>query len=149
MAARHGTRPSKRALIPKLFVPAAQIATGFLTGGASSAGMYYSMNYGFQGLGGLLDRAFTGSSEKSQKEADQLGIQYTWKAGFDPRGYLAFIDSVASDKEAAKAAAFFGERSKFEKRIMDVFSEIQYLPPPEHPFADSVDFKMAKWSLAH
>jgi hypothetical protein len=29
-------------------------------------------------------------------------------------------------------------------RVMDVFSEIAYLPPAGRPFNDSLDFKLAK-----
>src|SRR5262249_1952924 len=57
IAARHATRTSKRSIISKMFVPAAQVATGLLTGGVSNAGVYYGMNYGFPGMGLLADRS--------------------------------------------------------------------------------------------
>jgi predicted Zn-dependent protease len=144
IAARHGTRTPKGAVLAKLFGPAAQVATGFLTGGPGSAGMYYSMNYGLQGLGGLMDRALTGTSEKSRREADQLAVQYAWRAGFDPRGFIAYIDTIAGNEDAAGTAGLFDKRAQFEKRVMDVFSEIAYLPPAGRPFNDSLDFKLAK-----
>src|SRR5439155_1660791 len=84
IAARHGTRAAKRSVISKIFVPAAEIATGLFTGGVSNAGAYYGMNYGFQGLGVVVDRALVSSNANTQREADQLGIQYAWNAGFDP-----------------------------------------------------------------
>src|SRR5215475_11269768 len=89
IAARHATRTSKRSIIAKMFVPAAQVATGLFTGGVSNAGVYYGMNYGFQGMGILVDRGLVSSNAAAQREADQLGIQYAWKADFDPRGFVA------------------------------------------------------------
>jgi predicted Zn-dependent protease len=147
IAARHGTRSSKRAIIPKIFVPASQVATGFMTGGMTSAGAYYSMNYGFQGLGALMERAVTTPDSKLQKEADQLGIQYAWRAGFDPRGFIAFIDTITRDEDSPAAASILRTGSKFDQRMLDAFTEVQYLPPNSGTFEDSREFRMAQRAL--
>jgi len=42
----------------------------------------------------LVDRTLVDADGKFQKEADQLGIQYAWKSGFDPRGFVTFLDSI-------------------------------------------------------
>src|SRR5262249_61811623 len=39
IAARHATRTAKRSILSKMRVPAAQVATGLLTGGISTAGV--------------------------------------------------------------------------------------------------------------
>jgi hypothetical protein len=144
IAARHGTRSSKRSVISKLFVPAAQVTTGLFTGGITNAGAYYGMNYGIQGLGMLADRALTGAGGKYEREADQLGIQYLWKAGFDPKGFITFLDSIAKDRQYSKSAGFFRTKPTLGERLVDAFSEIQYLPSAANQTVDSVKFQKAK-----
>ncbi len=149
VAARHGIRAAKRSIISKIFVPAAQVATGLFTGGVTNAGVYYGINYGTQGLGMLVDRALVDADGKFQKEADQLGIQYAWKSGFDPRGFVTFLDSIARDKQHSRIGSSFRTNSKLGERVVDVFSEIQYLPPKENYAIDSAEFRKAKDRLEH
>jgi len=144
IAARHATRTSKRSIVSKMFVPAAQVATGLLTGGVSNAGVYYGMNYGFQGMGLLLDRALVSFNASAQKEADQLGIQYAWKAGFDPKGFIMFLDSMAKEKQFLKTDSFFMTRPSLNERLLDAFTEIQYLPPKQNYIGDSLEFRKVK-----
>jgi len=141
IAARHGARASKRSILPKIFVPVAQVATGLFTGGVSSAGAYYGMNYGFQGLGLLADRAFASSNIKFQKEADQLAIQYAWKAGFDPKGLISFLDAVAVSNEDAQPKNFLSAKRPLGERVLDAFSEIQYLPMTQNAVVNSEEFR--------
>jgi len=148
IAARHATRTSKRSIIAKMFVPAAQVATGLFTGGVSNAGVYYGMNYGFQGMGILVDRGLVSSNADAQREADQLGIQYAWKAGFDPRGFVAFLDSVARSKEFSKTETFVVTKPPLDERLLHAFTEIQYLPSKATYRRDSAEFGKVKQALA-
>ena len=147
IAARHGTRAAKRSVISKIFVPAAEIATGLFTGGVSNAGAYYGMNYGFQGLGVVVDRALVSSNANTQREADQLGIQYAWNAGFDPKGFIAFLDSLAQEKPYSTNSRFFLTRPALGERLLDAFTEIQYLRIGENYTIDSAEFRAAKERL--
>jgi len=143
IAARHGTRASKRSVISKMFVPAAQVATGLFTGGVSNAGAYYGMEYGFQGLGILADKTLARSTGKEQKEADQLGIQYAWKAGYDPKGFIAFLDSLGKMNDP-RGERFLRTKPGLAERLLDAFTEVQYLPASEPLTVDSADFRAAK-----
>ena len=147
IAARHGTRPSKLSVLSKGFVPAAQVVTGLFTGGVSNAGAYYGMNYGFQGLSTLVDRAMSHSNGKALTEADQLGIQYAWKAGFDPKGFIAFLDSAAKAKDYSKTRTFLITKPSLGERLVDAFSEIQYLPAKDNYITDSAEFRAARERL--
>ncbi len=144
IAARHATQASKRSLLPKIFVPVAQVATGLFTGGVSNAGAYYGMNYGFQGLGVLMDRTLVSSNAKAQMEADQLGIQYAWKAGFDPKGFISFLDTIAQKNEYSRTESYFLTKPALGERLIDAFTEIQYLPRKDINTVDSADFWKAK-----
>jgi len=144
IAARHATRTSKRSIIAKMFVPAAEVGTGLFTGGVSNAGVYYGMNYAFQGMGVLVDRGLVSSNSDAQREADQLGIQYAWKAGFDPKGFVAFLDSIAKTSEFSKTEGFVMTKPSLDERLLDSFTEIQYLPAKETYRPDSPEFRRAK-----
>jgi hypothetical protein len=143
IAARHATRTSKAAWISRFFVPLTQIVAGFFTGGTANAGAYYGIGYGIEGAGSLLNGALNGVNETHQREADQLGVQYSWKAGFDPRGFVTFLDSIAGRNDSN----FLSPEPSLEKRLLHLFSEIQYLPARETS-SDSEEFQRIKRLVA-
>ena len=146
-AARHGARLMKRATITNLLYQAAQIAALIFTGGAVGIGTYYALQYGFYGLGMALDLTLLGVSRHYELEADQLGAQYLWNAGYDPKGFVAFFDKMASEKGYVQSASFFRTHPPFFERIVSTFAEIEYLPPKEELRTDSSEFRQAKEHL--
>ncbi len=139
MAAQHATRASRRSIVSRMFMPVAQIATGLFSGGINP-GAYYGIGYGMQGLGGVLDHVLSGSNEGNQKEADQLGLQYAWKAGYDPLGFIEFLDSLTEDGKSD----LVGKEPPLPERLLELFSEIEYLRPLEHPVVNSPEFDQAR-----
>ncbi|SPE29849.1 exported hypothetical protein [Candidatus Sulfotelmatomonas gaucii] len=89
VTARHGAKLMKRATIAGIFFQAAQIAAVVLTGGVAGIGLYYALQYGYYGLGLVLNLKLLGISRDYELEADQLGIQYAWNAGYDTTGSFA------------------------------------------------------------
>ncbi|MBI3262866.1 MAG: M48 family metalloprotease, partial [Acidobacteria bacterium] len=89
-AARHADRMMHHAAWSSLLYQAAQITTSVLTGGISSIGAYYAYQYGFTGLGMLMSLDLLGVNRDFELEADQLGVQYAWNAGYDPSGFVRF-----------------------------------------------------------
>jgi hypothetical protein len=142
IAARHAARASKRSLGSKVFIPLAQVITGAFSGGLNP-GTYYGIGIGIQGLGGFLDKAADRSAPKYQKEADQLGVQYAWKAGFDPRGSLEFLDSLKGDV----ASDILSDEPTLQERLLNIFSEITYLPPHANAVVDSPEFHATRARL--
>jgi alpha-glucan phosphorylase-like protein len=147
VSARHGAKLMKRATIAGIIYEAAQIAAMIFTGGVVSIGMYYALQYGFFGLGMLLSLTLLGVSREYEAEADQLGAQYAWKAGYDPKGFITFFDKMASEKGYAKAASFFRTHPPFAERIFATFSEIEYLPRKDNLQYDSSRFHQIKAQL--
>lgn len=147
VSARHGAKLMKRATIAGIIYEAAQIAAMIFTGGVVSIGMYYALQYGFFGLGMLLSLTLLGVSREFEAEADQLGVQYAWKAGYDPKGFITFFDKMASEKGYAKSASFFRTHPPFADRIFSTFSEIEYLPRKENLQYDSSRFHQIKAQL--
>ena len=143
IAARHGAQNSKRSLLAKFLVPAARVAAGVFTGSAVSAGTYYGLNYGFQGLQSIVDRTLLGTGEGAQKEADQLGIQYAWNAGYDPKGFIEFLDALAKQHEYFRSESWFKLKPSLDSRLMGAYTEIQYLPAREINSSNSADFRSA------
>lgn len=147
VSARHGAKLMKRATIAGIIYEAAQIAAMIFTGGVVSIGMYYALQYGFFGLGMLLSLTLLGVSREYEAEADQLGVQYAWRAGYDPKGFITFFDKMASEKGYAKSASFFRTHPPFADRIFSTFSEIEYLPRKENLQYDSSKFHHIKAQL--
>ncbi len=143
-AARHGARLMKRATLADIFFQGAQIAAVVLTGGAVGVGTYYALQYGFYGLGMLLDLTLLGVSRDYEAEADQLGAQYAWHAGYDPQGFITFFDKMTKEEGYVKAVSFFRTHPPFLERIISTFSEITYLPPKQDLRLDSSGFIEAK-----
>ena len=147
-AARHGAKLSKRATIANIFMQAAQVAAVIFTGGVAGIGTYYALQYGFYGLGMVMDLTLLGVSRDFEMEADQLGVQYTWRAGFDPKGFVTFFDKMASQEGYVKSASFFRTHPPFFDRIVTTFSELEFLPPKADLRMDSSDFSVAKQRVA-
>jgi len=147
VAARHGAKLMKRAAIANIIYQVAQVAAAVFTGGVASVGVYYALQYGFFGLGMVLNLALLGVSREYETEADQLGAQYAWRAGYDPKGFITFFDKMASEKGYVKSASFFRTHPPFFDRIVSTFSEIEYLPKKDNLKVDSAEFHQAKSRL--
>ncbi len=147
VSARHGAKLLKKATMANIFMQMAQIAAVIVTGGAAGIGTYYALQYGFVGLGMVLDLSLLGVSRTFEAEADQLGAQYAWRSGYDPRGFITFFDKMASEKGYVKSASFFRTHPPFFDRILSTVSEIEYLPKSEDLAVDSTEFRAFKLRL--
>ncbi len=146
-AARHGHRLMKRATIASLIYQAAQIAAIVLTGGVASIGAAYALQYGFFGLGLILSLDLLGVSREYEMEADILGTQYLWKAGYNTRGFISFFDKMAQERGYVTGLSWFRTHPPFYERMAVTFSEITYLPRQEQSVDDSSDFHQMKGKL--
>jgi predicted Zn-dependent protease len=144
VAARHSWRLYKKALISSIFYQAAQIAALIATGGVSSIGTYYALQYGFYGLGFALDLNLLGVSREYELEADQLGVQYAWKSGYDPEGFIRFFDKMASKHGYAVGVSWFRTHPPFYERMVRSKEEIMYLPQKEALVFQTQEFEQMK-----
>jgi Zn-dependent protease with chaperone function len=146
--ARHSNKLMKRATIASLFYQAAQIAAMVLTGGAASIGMYYALQYGFYGLGLVLDLRLLGVSRDYELEADQLGVQYAWNAGYDPGGFIRFFDKMATRKGYVNGVSWFRTHPPFYQRMVQSEREIMFLRPRPGAITQTSAFEQMKKDLA-
>ena len=147
-AARHANKLMKKATIASIFYQAAQIAAIVLTGGAAGIGTYYALQYGFYGLGLVLNLNLLGVSREYEMEADQLGVQYAWNAGYDPSGFTRFFDKIATREGYVNSASWFRTHPPFYQRMVDTRREIMFLPANPNMIVQSSAFEKMKKELA-
>ncbi len=147
VVARHGHKLMKKATIAQIIYQAAQVATIVLTGGVAGIGTYYAIQYGFYGLGLTLSLTLLGVSRDYEEQADQLGIQYAWKAGYDPSGFIRFFDKMATKEGYVNGASWFRSHPPFYERMVNSEREITYLPKKESAVMTTTEFQAMKDAL--
>ena len=145
--ARHSAKMMKRATIAGIFYQAAQMAAILLTGGIAGIGMYYALQYGFYGLGLVLDLKLLGVSRDYELEADQLGVQYAWKAGYDTSGFIRFFDKMASKEGYVNGVSWFRTHPPFYERMVQTQREIMFMPRQSERIVQTSEFLKMKQEL--
>jgi hypothetical protein len=128
VCARHAHKLMEKATLAGILYQAAEVAGIVLTGGAATIGTYYALQYGFYGLGMVLDLSLLGVSRNFELQADQLGIQYAWNAGYDPSGFIRFFDKMATSEGYVDSLSWFYDHPPFYERMVDAEREIMFLP---------------------
>jgi len=146
--ARHSYKLMKRATIAGVFYQAAQVAAIILTGGAAGIGVYYALQYGFYGLGLVLDLKLLGVSRDYELEADKLGVQYAWNAGYDPTGFTRFFDKMATKEGYVNGVSWFRTHPAFYQRMVETQREILFLPHKSDFIMQTSAFEEMKKKLA-
>lgn len=114
VAARHGTRQATRGEIAQL----ATIPLIFM-GGAAAYGIY-------EASGLLVPMTFLKFSRAQEAEADYLGIQYMYKAGYDPTAFVDFFEKIETieKRRPGMVAKVFSTHPPTEDRIKKSQDEI-------------------------
>ena len=146
VTARHGRKLMRKATIASIVYQAAQVAAVLVTGGMG-IGTYYALQYSFYGLGLALNLNLLGVSREFEQQADQLGIQYAWKAGYDTSGFIRFFDKMATKEGYVNGASWFRSHPPFYQRMVESQREILYLGQTSSAILDSADFKKMKDAL--
>jgi beta-barrel assembly-enhancing protease len=139
IAARHGTRQATRGQIANL----ATIPLIFMGGWAG---------YGIrQGASVLVPMGFLAFSRGFEREADLLGLQYLYKAGYDPTSFVDFFEKLQSleKKKPGTMAKIFSSHPPTDDRIEAAQKNIQELldAKPEYVVTTS-EFNDVKERLA-
>jgi beta-barrel assembly-enhancing protease len=115
VAARHGTKQATRGEIINLAsIPL--IFAGGLPG--------YAIR---QGLGLAVPLGFLSFSRAFEREADYLGLQYLYKAGYDPTSFVDFFEKIQSleKKKPGTLSKVFSTHPLTDDRIRSAQAEIQ------------------------
>src|SRR5262245_21854247 len=139
VAARHGTKQATRgeliniASIPLIFM-------GGWTG--------YAIR---QGAGLAIPMGFLTFSRGFEREADDLGLQYLYKSGYDPTSFVDFFEKIESleKKKPGSLAKVFSTHPMTDDRIKAAQNQIQKTlnPKPEYVVTTS-EFNDVKNRLA-
>jgi Zn-dependent protease with chaperone function len=147
VVARHGHKLMMRATIAGIFLQAAEVAATVMTGGVATMASYYAFQYGFYGLGLVLDLRLLGVSREYELEADQLGIQYTWNTGYDPSGFVRFFDKMATTQGYVEGASWFYDHPPFYERMVAAEREMIFLPKKKDLVVQTSEFDKMKHAL--
>ncbi len=121
VAARHGTRDATKGQL-------AQLATIplILLGPAGWAG------YGlYQGLNFAIPLSFLEFSREHEYEADFLGLQYMYKAGYDPNSFVTFFEKIEAEekRQPGTVPKIFSTHPPTPERVVAIQKEIENVLP--------------------
>ena len=138
VAARHGTRQATRGELINL----ATIPLIFMGGIGGYAGR--------QAAGLLIPVGFMKFSRNFEREADELGLQYMYKTGYDPAAFVTFFEKIQS-KEKRKPGTIsklFASHPQMPDRIAASQKEIaRVLPARDEYIVTTSEFDEVKSRL--
>jgi beta-barrel assembly-enhancing protease len=111
------------------------------------------ISIGAQEVAGLaVPATFMKFSRSFEAQADYLGIQYAYKAGYDPVGMINFFEKLEAELEKKKAGVMmkvYGDHPQTPDRIAKSQREIStILPPRDQYIVDTSEFQQVKKRLA-
>jgi len=82
---------------------------------------------------------------QSEEEADLLGVQYLYKAGYDPSAMVSMFQKLAANDIAGKVSESFDTHLQKEQRVTKVNEDIKlYLPPRQQNIVTTTEFQTVK-----
>ncbi len=139
VAACHAARENTRGQLLNL----ASIPLIFVGGGIGYAG--------YEAAGLALPLTFLKFSRGFESEADFLGVEYMYKAGYDPQAFTQFFEKIEAKekKKPGTLAKAFETHPQTPDRMAKSQEEISTLLPPEPQYKlDSSEFQDVKARLA-
>ncbi|MFQ5816602.1 MAG: M48 family metallopeptidase [Terriglobia bacterium] len=141
VTARHATKQATKAQILNWAMIPLII---FLPAGAAGYGIYQGLSFG-------IPLAFLKFSRNSEREADFLGLQYMYKAGYDPTSFITFFEKLLEKerKRPGSIPKIFASHPPTKERVKRAQKEIAELLParPEYVVTSS-KFDRVKERLA-
>ncbi|MDR0842016.1 MAG: M48 family metalloprotease [Acidobacteriota bacterium] len=135
VTARHATmRMSKGQYLQLAAIPA------MIFGG------YWAQMAMQNGLGLGINLELLGVTRDSEREADQLGIQYLWNAGYDPNSFVSFFEKLQAEEKdkPGRLAGWFRTHPSTDDRIIAALDEQRYLPEKENYIVNTSEFDRIK-----
>ena len=138
VAARHGTRQATRGEIAQL----ATIPLIFV-GGAAAYGIYEASSL-------IIPISFLKFSRTFEAEADFLGVQYMYKAGYDPTAFVDFFEKIQTleKRKPGTMSKLFATHPPTDDRITKSQKEIADLKARPEYVVTTSEFNDVKLRLA-
>jgi beta-barrel assembly-enhancing protease len=140
VTARHGTKNATKGELMQLASIPAMIFIPY-----SMAG--YAM---YQGLNLAIPLTFLKFSRDAEREADFLGLQYMYKAGYDPNSYVTFFERLQTEEKRRPGTIpkVFSTHPPTPERIENAQKEIaRILPARQEYIVTTSEFDQVKGRL--
>jgi beta-barrel assembly-enhancing protease len=138
VAARHATQRMSKGQYLQLFSLPAMFVGG-----------YWAQMGIQQALGLGLNLELMGITRESEREADQLGIQYLWNSGYDPNSFVSFFEKMQQEEKSkpGRLASWFRTHPSTEDRIVAALNEQRFLPEKDNYMVNTSEFDRVKSRL--
>jgi predicted Zn-dependent protease len=137
VTARHGVeQASKGRMLQYLSIPL------IFVGGPVGAIVQNAANV-------LVPMGYLKFSRSAEEEADRLGLQYLWNAGYDPTSMLSFFEKLKAqeEKDPGKLAKLFSTHPATGKRIQKARALLATFPERSEYTVSTSEFNEAKNKL--
>src|SRR5712691_3315821 len=140
VTARHGTKNATKGELTQLaMIPLILLGPG----GWAGYGIYQGLNF-------FIPLGYLKFSRDAEREADFLGLQYMYKAGYDPNAYVTFFEKVQAEERRRPGSIpkVFSTHPPTPERIQNTQKEIAtILPAREQNIVSTSEFEMVKARL--
>jgi predicted Zn-dependent protease len=137
VCARHGTKNATKGNIMQMaMIPLVLLGPG----GWAGYGIYQAANF-------LIPVTFLKFSRDAEREADYLGLQYMYKAGYDPNSFVSFFEKVEAleKKQPGSIPKVFSSHPPTPDRIEAIQKEIAtILPTRDEYIVTTSEFDVVK-----
>jgi len=140
VCARHGTKNATKGEIVQI---GAMVASIFIPYSWAGYAMYQGMNF-------MIPLTFLKFSRDAEREADYLGLQYMYKAGYDPNSFVSFFEKVTvqEKKQPGTIPKVFSSHPPTPDRIEAIQKEIAtVLPARDQYIVTTSEFDVVKRRL--
>jgi predicted Zn-dependent protease len=140
VTARHGTKNATKGELTQLaMIPLILLGPG----GWAGYGIYQGLNF-------VIPLSYLKFSRDAEREADYLGLQYMYKAGYDPNAYVSFFEKIQAEerRKPGSIPKVFSTHPPTPERIQNTQREIAtVLPAREQYIVSTSEFDLVKARL--
>jgi beta-barrel assembly-enhancing protease len=140
VCARHGTKQATKGEITQIAMIPAMIFIPYTWAGYA---IYQGMNF-------LIPLTFLKFTRDEERQADFLGLQYMYKAGYDPNAFVSFFEKVEAleKKQPGTVPKIFSDHPPTPDRVEVIQKEIAtILPAREEYIVSTSEFDTVKRRL--
>jgi predicted Zn-dependent protease len=140
VCARHGTKNATKGEMTQIAALVGSIFIPYTWAGYAA----------YQGLNFAIPLTFLKFSRDAEREADFLGLQYMYKAGYDPNSYVTFFERIQADEKRRPGTIpkVFSTHPPTPDRIENTQKEIaRILPAKQEYLVTTSEFDSVKARL--
>jgi predicted Zn-dependent protease len=140
VAARHGTKTATKGELMQLATIPVMILVPY---GAAGYGIY-------EGLNLAIPMSYLKFTRDAEKEADYLGLQYMYKAGYDPNAFVSFFEKIEAEerRHPGSIPKIFSTHPPTPDRVQKAQEEIAtILPARDEYIVTTSEFDLVKARL--